>query len=102
VAPGGGTALRRLTQPELVTLIEREEDGMAAWLLRLAPGAAAAIPDPGDGGGQYHVVVGGSLVRDGAELPELSCLFATADEPPYEARAGEAGLEMLVLQFPAG
>jgi len=100
VAPCGADGLRALTAPDTVTLIEREDDGMGAWLLRLAPGAAMPIPDPAHGGGQYHVVVGGSLVRDGAELPELSCLFATRDEPPYEARAGAAGLEMLVLQFP--
>ena len=96
----GPEGLRALKAPEAVTLIERVEDGLAAWLLRVAPGDAMTIPDPGDGGGQYHVVVGGSLVRDGAEMPELSCLFATSDEPPYEARAGAAGLEMLVLQFP--
>jgi hypothetical protein len=101
VTPCGPAGLRALEGPETVTLIEREADGMAAWLLRLPPGTAAAIPDPADGGGQYHVVVGGSLVRDGADMPELSCLFATTDEPAYEARAGAGGLEMLVLQFPA-
>jgi len=101
VTPCGPAGLRALEAPETVTLIAREADGMAAWLLRLPPGLATPIPDPADGGGQYHVVIGGSLIRDGADMPELSCLFATTDEPAYEARAGAEGLEMLVLQFPS-
>jgi hypothetical protein len=102
VTPATPETLRALSAPETLTLIDREEDGMAAWLMRIAPGAAAPIPDPADGGGQYHVVVTGSLLRDGAEMPRLSCLFATTDEPAYEACAGAEGLEMLVLQFPKG
>jgi hypothetical protein len=100
VTPSDPAALRALAQPETVMLIEQEEDGMAAWLLRLPAGVAMRIPDPANGGGQYHVVIGGSLVRDEAEMPALSCLYATPDEPAYDARAGAGGLEMLVLQFP--
>jgi hypothetical protein len=102
VTPSAPTDLRALRAPETLPVIAREADGMAAWLLRLGPGMTAAIPDPADGGGQYHVVVSGSLDRDGAAMPTLSCLFATTDEPAYTARAGADGLEMLVLQFPRG
>lgn len=101
VTPYEAAALQVVAAPEVLPLIDREADGMAAWLLRLGPGMSARIPDPSDGGGQYHVVVGGSLVREeGEAMPELSCLFATPDEPAYEARAGAGGLELLVLQFP--
>jgi hypothetical protein len=100
VTPSGGAALRTLARPETVALIEREADGMAAWLMRLGPGAEMASPDPGDGGGQYRVVIGGALRRDGEAMPTLSCLYVTPDEPPCAAHAGEAGLELLVLQFP--
>jgi len=102
VMPSAPAALRALKAPETVTLIPREADGMAAWLLRLPPGCAMPIPDPADGGGQYHVVVSGGMLRGGEAMPALSCLFATTDEPAYEARAGADGLEMLVLQFPKG
>ena len=98
--PSDPAALRALAAPETVTLIEREPDGMGAWLLRLGADAEAAIPDPAGGGGQYHVVIGGTLNREGEPMPALSCLYATPDEPAYTARAGEAGLELLVLQFP--
>jgi hypothetical protein len=101
VVPDDPAALRALGRPEIVTLIPREDDGMAAWLMRLGAEAEAAVPDPGDGGGQYHVVIGGTLQRGGETMGPLSCLFATADEPPYSAKAGPDGLEMLVLQFPA-
>jgi hypothetical protein len=100
VPPSDPAALRALDAPETVTLIERAEDGMAAWLMRLGAGAEAAIPDPADGGGQYHVVVGGMLRRGDQAMAALSCLFATRDEPRYAVKAGGDGLEMLVLQFP--
>ena len=100
VTPSGPEKLRQLEEPTRVTLIDQEEDGMAAWLLRLAPGMSMPIPDPASGGGQYHVVVSGGLKQSDATLPRLSCLYATPDEPPYEARAGADGLELLVLQFP--
>ena len=101
VVPDNPAALRALGRPEIVTLIPREDDGMAAWLMRLGAEAESAVPDPGDGGGQYHVVIGGTLQRGGEAMGPLSCLFATANEPPYSAKAGPDGLEMLVLQFPA-
>lgn len=100
VRPSCAAALRALARPEAAALIEREADGLAAWLMRLGPDAERPIPDPADGGGQYHVVIGGSLRRDGETMPALSCLYATPDEPPYAACAGETGLELLVLQFP--
>jgi hypothetical protein len=100
IRPYDPAALRVLTQPETVALIEREPDGMAAWLMRLGPGAESLIPDPADSGGQYHVVAGGTLLKDGDAMPALSCLYVTPDEPAYIARAGNAGLELLVLQFP--
>ncbi|MGH6620008.1 MAG: hypothetical protein ACREF6_10730 [Alphaproteobacteria bacterium] len=98
--PSDSATLRAQARPETVALIEREADGMAAWLMRLGSDAEAAIPDPASGGGQNHVVIGGTLNREGGSMPALSCLYATPDEPAYTARAGAAGLELLVLQFP--
>ena len=72
---------------------------MGAELVRLGPGMRASRPC--GGGGQYQVVVAGTLVHDGEELPRLSCRFATADEGECEFRAGPAGVAVLALQFPA-
>jgi hypothetical protein len=82
------------------TLIELEPDGLFVAHLTLAPQATTTLPDAAQGGGQYHVVLTGSLVRDGQEFPPLSVEFASPDEGAIEMQAGAAGLEILVLRFP--
>ena len=49
-----------------------EDDGLAAWLLRLGPNMHTYVPDPIHGGGQYLLVAGGTLLYDGARLPLTS------------------------------
>lgn len=77
-----------------------EADGLAVFIVATPPNGAIACPSPESGGGQYHVVIGGSLLRSDGEMPVLSCYFVTPDEPAFMARGGADGLEMLVLQFP--
>ncbi|MDH3703136.1 MAG: hypothetical protein OEU46_17655 [Alphaproteobacteria bacterium] len=95
-------ALRDRGTAALETVMEAEADGLVGYILRLGGGQAAACPDPSSGGGQYHVVVNGTLIHDCATLPPLSCRYVTPDEPAPQAIAGEGGLEMLILQFPRG
>ena len=77
------------------------EGGMGAWRHRLPPGASVQGPDPATGAGQYWIVTAGRLVQtDGSELPALSTIFVQPDDPAFEAWAGSAGLEVLVLQYP--
>ena len=92
-------ALGELGTLAVETLISREEDGMGAELVRLGPEMRCVLPC--GGGGQYQVVVAGTLVHEGEGLPRLSCRFATADESECEIEAGPAGLALLALQFPA-
>ncbi|MDX1433162.1 MAG: hypothetical protein R3286_12010 [Gammaproteobacteria bacterium] len=94
-------ALGSRTRVEVATLIEPEADGLHACLVAAGPHAACEGPDPGAGGGQYYVVVNGSLAHGDEMLPALSCLFATPDEPSPVLRAGSQGVELLVLGFPA-
>jgi hypothetical protein len=77
-----------------------EPDGVAAWSIRLAPGAKQAGPSPADGGGQYHIVVNGTWARDGEQLPPKSVAFAEPGDAPAEYEAGPDGLELVVAQFP--
>lgn len=77
-----------------------EETGLSGHILRLGPDMETTAVDPATGGGQYHVVVNGTLVREGTEMPLWSCVMVTADEPTPSIRAGGGGLEMLVLQYP--
>lgn len=81
-------------------LITSEPDGLLACLMRLEPGATAAVPAPDQGGGQYLVVLEGSLIDQGEDMPRWSCVYLTPEEPAYEAAAGSKGLDLLVLRFP--
>jgi hypothetical protein len=81
-------------------VLTQEDDGLAAWCLRLGPTMRTHAPDPADGGGQYLLVVGGTLWHDGAMLPRLSCLYVSADTGPFVLQSGTEGLEALLLQFP--
>jgi hypothetical protein len=84
-------------------LLPPAADGMGAWRHRLPPGATLAGEDPAAGEGQFWVVTAGAMrAPDGAVLPPLSCAFVGPAEPPFKAVAGEAGLEVVVVQFPRG
>jgi redox-sensitive bicupin YhaK (pirin superfamily) len=82
------------------TLIEPTQDGLFAQCITLEPGAKCALPDAAEGDGQYHVVISGSLQRNGATLPPLSVEFASSDEGVVEVEAGPDGLELLLARFP--
>jgi hypothetical protein len=73
---------------------------MAAWRYNVAAGETVTGPDPANGRGQYWVVTGGTLARDGETLPKLSCVFVYPDDAPFEAAGGPDGTEVIVMQFP--
>jgi hypothetical protein len=85
---------------EFEIVMDAEGDGLVGYMARFGPNATAGAPSASGSGGQYWVVVNGTMVRDDIDYPRLSCLFVTADEPPSIIEAGDQGLEMLVLQFP--
>jgi hypothetical protein len=84
----------------LATVLAPEADGLAAWLLRAAPDTTTRTPVPAQGGGQYVLVVAGSLLYDGLTFPRLSCLYVSSEEEPVALQAAADGLEALILQFP--
>ena len=92
--------------PEAFTtdpLLPAAPDGMGAWRHRLPPGSRLEGADPATGDGQFWVVTAGTLhTPAGAVLPPLSCAFVGSEEPPFEMLAGEAGLEVVMVQFPLG
>jgi hypothetical protein len=98
VATDEDRAARR--EPLIETVFPKESDGLAGWLYRLGPSHACTLPDPADSGGQYLVITGGVMVCDGAELSRHSVAFVSPEEDACEIVAGDAGLDLLVLQFP--
>ena len=83
-------------------LIEPEADGLAATRYLLAPGSSTHTPDGSHAGGQYHVVIAGSLLRGDQELGLLSVEFTSPSEGAVELCAGATGLDVVVLRFPRG
>jgi hypothetical protein len=79
---------------------ETYSDGLSAQILRLGAGMAATGPDPKAAGGHYLFVVNGSLDRAGENFPLWSMIAVEPNEAVMEIKAGEKGLEVLVLQFP--
>jgi len=92
-------AVARLAGDSQSVELEAEHpDGLAMWLLRL--GASVTMSVPTGGGGQYVVVVSGSLETSDATLAPLSCAFVPMGAGATELLAGATGAELLVLRFP--
>ena len=61
---------------------------------------STTVPDPKLGGGTYLFVANGDLEIQGKSLPRWSMVFVEPSEDAVEIRAGNKGLEALVMQFP--
>jgi len=81
-------------------IIDPCKDGLWAPYLRFSAGAKTTLPSASEGGGQYHVVFAGSLIRDGEELPPLSIEFASPKAGEVKIEAGAEGLELIITRFP--
>jgi hypothetical protein len=85
---------------ELETLIEPADDGLAATLVSLKPNARGEAPSPTGGGGQYCVVIGGSLLHEGRELEPKSLMFVAPGDEAARLDAGPSGARVVCLQLP--
>jgi phage tail protein X len=76
------------------------EHGLATWRYRLPPGATLTGPDPARGGGQFWLVLAGTLSAGGAGfLGANSTIFAGPEDGALAVIAGPGGAEALCLQF---
>jgi len=82
------------------TLFQDVEDGMHAQVVRIGAGMTVAGPDPRAAAGYYVFVGNGSLLHNGEELPLWSMVVVEPTEEKFEIRAGDLGVEALVLQYP--
>jgi hypothetical protein len=74
-------------------------DGLGASLIRMGPGATHTGADPRATGGQYYLVVNGSLALGTANYSAWSTVFLPPTDAPLALTAGPKGLEALILQF---
>lgn len=83
------------------TLFDGGDGALGAWLLRLGPDMQADGPDPRSSGGQYYLVVNGSLDIAGNSCPAWTTVFVGAADAAMKIRAGNRGAEVLLMQFSA-
>lgn len=111
-APQGSVSadeLASLASTTVEVLIEPRSDGLAAHLLRIAPGHnhnhdQAMLAEPAESAnpsyaGRYYVVTQGAVSLGGQSAEARSVAFASADEN-VTLHAGPQGAEVVVLQFP--
>ena len=82
------------------TLLEDSSDGMHAQVVRLGAGMSVPGPDPKAAAGYYVFVGNGTLLHNDEELPLWSMVVVEPSEGKFDIRAGDKGLEALVLQYP--
>jgi hypothetical protein len=85
---------------ETGAIIGPQPDGMGAWRYRAAAGERLIGPDPAWGRGQYWIVVDGSMLTEGQDIPRLSCVFVYPEDAPFNAFAGPDGVDVIAMQFP--
>ena len=85
---------------EWTNLLEDEPNGLAAYHVKLAGGHSQPVGGDSAAGGEFWVVLRGSLELGTKTLPAFSCLYRSADEQCPVAHAGREGAELVVLQFP--
>ena len=78
----------------------KDERGLAAYSLKLAPNVSVAGLDASKGNGQYLIVTKGSVNYQGKEYKAISIGFTKPDEGYFPIVAGPEGVEALVLNFP--
>lgn len=88
------------TVNQLETLIERHEDGLAAFRIHIAPGEKTDGVADAHTGGWYYLVMEGSLACEEGPLPAMSLLYVAPDEAAPVLEAGEDGADVLIMQFP--
>lgn len=96
----GPDELQELSEPQVLPALGPEPGGLAAWVLRLPPGARLPAPEHPGGAGQFCTVTAGSLVVNGRQCERHSVVWVGPDEGHFTLCAGEHGLEVVVCQFP--
>ena len=81
------------------TLFSDNDSALGSWMLRLGPHMQTAGPDPRGSGGQYYLVVNGSLLVDGKSCAAWTTIFVGPEDAALPLRAESRGAEVLLMQF---
>ncbi|NTF83954.1 hypothetical protein G6L02_23350 [Agrobacterium rhizogenes] len=94
--------LRNRDSVSVETVIEEQpgDDGMGVKLIRLGPSMSTSAPDPSQSGGQYLIVLNGTLQLNEQSYGAYSLVFVRSTDEAPTLLAGEGGLELMVAQYP--
>jgi hypothetical protein len=74
-------------------------DGLGAALIRMGPDTTYAGPDPSATGGQYYLVLNGSVEVEAGRYGAWTPIFVPRSDRAIRLRAGSKGAEALLLSF---
>lgn len=94
-------ALAARKSTEALELFPAQPDGIAATRILLAPGGETRAPGAQGSGGQFLMVMAGTLVHEGRSLTRWESIFVSPDESPLPLRAGAGGADVLSLRLAA-
>ncbi len=80
-------------------LIEPEDDGLAAWLMRVPAGRLVSAPSPRDGRGQFLLVLAGRCRIGEQPAGALDLAFVEPSESGARLEAGTEGALVAIMQF---
>ncbi len=80
-------------------VMQVDAEGIGAYLYNIPPKVRAQLKMPSPGGGQYSIVLRGSILSNGQELAELSGVYRNFDEDELEVQGGADGAAVLLMQF---
>lgn len=94
--------LQHRTEVSIEDALEPREDdeGISVKMIRMGPHMTVKAPETKNSGGEYLIVLNGTLEHEGQSLPKYSLLFVRADEEPPVLTAGPLGLEIMATRFP--
>ncbi len=79
----------------------KDDNGLAVFTGKLKPGAGLKCPSAANTDGQFILVMGGSLAYQNKAYHAFSIAYVTPDENAFTLQAGEQGVDVAVLNFPA-
>tara|TARA_B100000214_G_scaffold195656_1_gene141564 strand:+ start:3054 stop:3815 length:762 start_codon:yes stop_codon:yes gene_type:complete len=80
-------------------VMQVDAEGIGAYLYNIPPKVRAQLKMQSPGGGQYSIVLRGSILSNGQELAELSGVYRNFDEDELEVQGGADGAAVLLMQF---
>lgn len=90
-------ALRTITS---VDVLAPQKDGIVARRVMLPSLAKLTASSPAGTGGQIYMVLSGTVCCNDQTLGLWEHVFISEDEDSFRLQAGEAGADVLMLQFP--